>query len=90
MNFPSTKQELPHRIRERHAEMEELLSSLSPAQMTAPVLDDGWSVKDSRAHLAAWASNMLGSPLLDLIIGDTYEHYAEHIGWIRAWLDKTA
>lgn len=172
MNFPTTKQELLHRIRERHAEMEELLASLSPAQMTAPVLDDGWSVQDSLAHLAAWENKMLdwirnyqrsepvirwapgfeidgdnseqqmnrynaflfeqsrgrelpdvldtfretfvrvvetitalsdreifddnyfparnGSPLLDLIIGDTYEHYDEHSGWIRAWLDKTA
>lgn len=172
MNFPATKQELLHRIRERHAEMEELLSSLSPAQMTAPLLDDGWSVKDSLAHLAAWENKMLGwignyqrgeavvrwapgfeidgsnseeqmhrynaylfeqnrereltdvldtfretfmnlvatieslsdteifdahyfptregSPLLDLLIGDTYEHYDEHIGWVRAWLDQTA
>lgn len=172
MNFPSDKQELLHRIRERHAEMEELLASLSPAQMTAPVLDDGWSVQDSLAHLAAWQDRMLGwignyqrgeaivrwapgfeidgdnseqqmnrynaflfeqhrereltdvlddfretfmnvvatieslsdreifdenyfparngSPLLDLIIGDTYEHYDEHSGWIRAWRDKTA
>lgn len=172
MNFPSDKQELLHRIRARHADMAELLASLSPAQMTAPVLDDGWSVKDSLAHLAAWENKLLGwignyqrgetvvrwapgfevdgdnseqqmnrynahlfaesrereltavldtfretfmnvvatieslsdseifddnhfparsgSPLLNLIIGDTYEHYDEHIGWIRAWLDKTA
>ena len=167
-----TSSPLLHRIRARHADMEELLSSLSPAQMTAPVLDDDWSVKDSLAHLAAWENMMLdwigsyqrgqlvqrwapgfeidgdngaqqmhrynaylfeqhrareladvlddfretfmrvaatmealsdaeifdenhfparsGSPLLDLIIGDTYEHYDEHIGWIRAWLEKTA
>jgi hypothetical protein len=172
MSYPTAKQELLRRIRERHAEMEERLASLSPAQMTAPVLDDGWSVKDSLAHLAAWENNMLGwvgnyqrgepivrwapgfeidgdnseqqlnrynaflfqqnkpralddvlddfretfvnivatieglsdaeifdenyfparsgSPLLDLLIGDTYEHYDEHSGWIRAWLNRTA
>ena len=31
-----------------------------------------------------------GAPLLDLIIGDTYGHYDEHIGWIRAWLEHKA
>lgn len=52
--YPTSKNELLRRIRERHAEMEELLGSLSPAQLTAPELDAGWSVKDSLAHLAAW------------------------------------
>lgn len=172
MSYPTSKQELLRRIRERHADMEQLLAYLSADQMTAPVLDAGWSVKDSLAHLAAWETMMLGwignfqrgeralrwapgfeiegengerqmnrfnaylfernktrelrdvldeyratfahivetieglsdaeifeenyfparngSPLLDLIIGDSYEHYDEHLGWIRAWLEKTA
>lgn len=172
MSYPTTKQELLHRIRERHADMEQLLASLSADQMTAPVLAAGWSVKDSLAHLAAWETRMLdwignfqhgepvlrwapgfeiegengeqqmnrfnaylfernktrelrdvldefratftrivetiealndaeifdenhiparnGAPLLDLIIGDTYEHYDEHLGWIRARFDKPA
>lgn len=172
MSYPTTKQELLTRIRARHAEMEHLLSSLSPAEMRAPELDDGWSVKDSLAHIAAWEKLMLewipkyrrgehvvrwapgfeidgdnwqaqmhrynaylfeqnktralddvldefretflnivetietlspdeifdanyfpardGSPLLNLLVGDTYEHYDEHIGWIRAWRAKTA
>ncbi|MDL1896466.1 ClbS/DfsB family four-helix bundle protein, partial [Anaerolineae bacterium CFX7] len=59
MSHPTTKQELLHRIRARHADMEELLSSLEPAQMRAPELDGGWSVKDSLAHIAAWEKVLL-------------------------------
>lgn len=170
MSDPTTKHELLKFIRERHADMEELLSSLSPEQMRAPELDAGWSVKDSLAHLAAWGKLMLawvpkyqrgeevkrwapgfeidgdnseeqmnrynaylfeqnrereltdvlddfretfmnivarieslseaeifdddyfpirrGRPLITLIAGDSYEHYDEHLGWIRAWRDK--
>lgn len=29
-----------------------------------------------------------GSPFINLIAGNTYEHYAEHSGWIRERLDK--
>ena len=171
MSYPTTKQELLQRIRERHADMQELLSSLAPAQMRAPELDAGWSVQDSLAHIAAWEKIMLdaigkyrrdenvglwapgfeiegdnseeqmnrynahlfeqnreralddvlddfretfmnivatietlsdaeifndnhfparkGRPLLTFLVGDTYEHYDEHIGWIRAWLNKS-
>lgn len=170
--LPSSKQELLKRVRERHADMEGLLASLSVEQMTAPVLDDGWSVKDSLAHLVAWEGLLLdwtascrrgedivrwgpgfeidgdnsqeqmnrlnthlyeknkarkvgevlddfratylrvvelleglsedeifdpdhfpvrrGRPLITLLVGDTYEHYDEHAGWIRAWLSKKA
>jgi hypothetical protein len=157
-------------IRARHADMEEILSSLDRQQMTAPVLDDGWSVKDSLAHLADgeslltgwvaayrrgetpvfWAPGFeaadeddtmqmdrynayvyekykdlpleevleefreaflrtvelvsslseselfdpdyfpqrKGRALIPLIAGDSYEHYGEHIGWIRRWLER--
>jgi hypothetical protein len=40
-----------------HAEFQRwdtLLSGLSEAQATAPLLDDGWSLKDVAAHLHAW------------------------------------
>ena len=33
---------------------EDLLANLSEAQITAPQLDDGWSIKDVMAHLWAW------------------------------------
>jgi hypothetical protein len=34
--------------------LEQLVSALDPQQLTAPALRDGWSVKDSLAHLADW------------------------------------
>lgn len=170
MSQPNTKAELLHRIRDRHADMEQLLSSLSSAQMRAPELDAGWSVQDSLAHIAAWEKILLdmagkyqrgesvilwapgfeivgdngqeqmnrynaylfeqnrdraltdvlddfretfmqivalieslsdaeifdanhfparnGRPLITFIVGDTYEHYDEHIGWIHDWLAR--
>lgn len=33
---------------------EALLADLSEAQILAPMLDDGWSIKDVIAHLKAW------------------------------------
>lgn len=165
-NYPENKAELLRRVRERHAEMEALLATLTPTQMTAPELDGGWSVKDSLAHLVEWETLLLewvgkyrlgqevkrwaegfpadegdseaqmhkfnahlyeknrdlsldqvlvsyretyakvvalleslsegeifdpnhfparkGRPLLTLIVGDSYEHYDEHLGWINA------
>lgn len=59
MSQPNTKAELLHRIRDRHADMEQLLSSLSSAQMRAPELGAGWSVQDSLAHIAAWEKILL-------------------------------
>lgn len=35
-------------------------------------------------------SAALGGSLLELVAGDTYGHYAEHLASIRAWLAKTA
>lgn len=52
--YPPSKAELMQNIRERHGEMEMLLASLTPEQMTAPELDAGWSVKDSLAHIGEW------------------------------------
>lgn len=171
-DYPENKAELLRRVRERHANMEALLATLTPAQMTAPELDAGWSVKDSLAHLVEWETLLIdwvgkyrrgeevkrwaegfligegdseeqmhkfnahlfeknrdlpldqvlaayretykqvyalleslsedeifapnhfpareGRPLITLIAGDSYEHYDEHIGWIRVWLAKTS
>src|SRR5436190_18464411 len=47
-------------IRDKHVEMETLLGTLDEKQMTAPVLDDGWSVKDTLAHLVDWERLMIG------------------------------
>ncbi len=55
-----TREELLERVRARHAEMEDLLSTLSEAQLTARILDAGWSIKDVLSHLVAWQEMMLG------------------------------
>ena len=41
-------------LREELSRWEALLAGLSVAQVTAPQLDEGWSVKDVVAHLHAW------------------------------------
>jgi len=60
MSEPQNKAELLGAIRAEHQHMEELLSTLTPEQLTAPVFDAGWSVKDHLAHLMAWEKLMLG------------------------------
>lgn len=60
MTTVTNKGELLAEVKAAHARMEALLAALSPAEMNAPVLDEGWSVKDSLAHLAAWEKMMLG------------------------------
>lgn len=168
MSDPKNKAELLGQIREAHWRMERFLATLSEAQLTAAALDEGWSVKDSLAHLVDWEKMMLGwvdsslrgippvrfapgfvesegdrvatmlrlnehlyqqqkgrpprevladfraahdqvvnalgrpseadifdparfpwrkgSPLLDVIGGNTYEHFDEHLGWMRKGL----
>jgi hypothetical protein len=49
-----TKSELLANIRRERAMLDALVSSLSEAEMIAPELDAGWSVKDALAHISAW------------------------------------
>lgn len=56
METPKNKTEVLDAMRAAHAEMLRYLATLTPEQRVAPVLDDGWSVKDSLAHLSAWES----------------------------------
>jgi hypothetical protein len=60
MHESTTKSELLELVNAEHARMEQLLSRLSAAELSAPVLDEQWSVKDSLAHLVAWEKLMLG------------------------------
>jgi hypothetical protein len=41
-------------LREQFARWQELLSSLSEAQISAPLVPSDWTVKDVMAHLHAW------------------------------------
>jgi hypothetical protein len=157
-------------IRAAHADMQKYLASLTPEQRVAPVLDEGWSVQDSLAHISAWENMTMDRiaiyrhgekptawlegfvisendsadqiekinahlfeknknralddvlqdfraafqrtvetvealteqeifdpdyfpvrdhhPLLNVIAGDTYAHYDEHLGWMREALGK--
>ena len=48
------KQTLLQNIQDSYAAFEAGLASLEAGQMVAPVLDGGWSVKDTLAHLIVW------------------------------------
>ena len=58
-----------------HAKLMDLLSALSDADLQAPF-------NDFQPHDPLEAHG--DKPVLDWIKGNTYEHYAEHIGWIKA------
>jgi hypothetical protein len=173
MGEPKTKQELLDAITRAHEDMARLLAAMSDEEKTAPILHDGWSVKDSLAHIVAWEKLTLdwmtrsldgeqirrfvpgfqydseerreevmealnhhlyeqnlnrpldevmqdfsatyrvllnfiagldegdifdphrfawraGSPALDMLGGNTYDHYAEHQGWIEEWRARRA
>ena len=60
MTTVTNKGELLAEVKAAHGRMEALLTRLSPAEITAQALDEGWSVKDSLAHLTAWEKMMLG------------------------------
>jgi len=51
--LPRDKTELLERIHRSRTDLEEMLRSLSEAQLTAPGAE-GWSIKDHLAHLATW------------------------------------
>jgi hypothetical protein len=50
----SEKQHVLTALREEFKRWEELLASLTEAQITAPEFADNWSIKDMVAHLRAW------------------------------------
>lgn len=54
MSTPTTKQALLHEIERAHQDMVRLLAALRAEEKTAPILEEGWSVKDSLAHLVDW------------------------------------
>ena len=54
MAAPPNKQAILTRMQDSYAAFEAGLASLYAGQMTAPVLDGGWSVKDIVAHLNVW------------------------------------
>ncbi|MGZ9166823.1 MAG: DinB family protein [Anaerolineales bacterium] len=59
MPRPTTKNQLLQAIEIERKALEELLSELSPAQMTQPGLVGEWSAKDVLAHLIEWEHMVL-------------------------------
>lgn len=60
MSHPTNKAELVQVLRASHKEMTNFLATLSDEDKTAPILDEGWSIKDSLQHLVDWENMMLG------------------------------
>src|SRR5262249_57929067 len=56
---PQTTEELLARIADGWAALNQRIASLTPAQLTAPGPDGGWSVKDHLAHLATWEGMLI-------------------------------
>jgi uncharacterized protein (TIGR03083 family) len=57
---PKTKDELLVAIDRERGELETLLATLTPAQMSEPGIVGDWSVKDVLAHLIEWEQMCLG------------------------------
>ena len=55
-----TKAELLAAIRRDRAALDALVASLTDAQMIAPSLEAGWSIKDAIAHISAWEGRCAG------------------------------
>ncbi|MDQ2715019.1 MAG: ClbS/DfsB family four-helix bundle protein [Chloroflexota bacterium] len=49
-----SKAELLERVHRSWAELERSIAQLSDAQLSLPVLSEGWAIKDMLAHLASW------------------------------------
>lgn len=79
------KQELLNEIERAHQDMMRFLAALNDAEKIAPILDEGWSVKDSLAHLIDWekmsldwlARSLRGEEVKRFVQGFQYETEAE-------------
>jgi uncharacterized damage-inducible protein DinB len=69
---PSERDEVLANIREARAELEASFAGLSEAQMTEPVTEGGWSIKDHLAHIAEYQRRALA------VIAD--QHQADGFG----------
>lgn len=71
------RDELLARVRASHARLEQAISALTPEQTEAEVLDDGWSVKATLAHITWWEQLPLhaiaGVPDEDILPGEEFD-----------------
>jgi uncharacterized damage-inducible protein DinB len=56
---PVKRDEVLANIRAARAELEASLAGLSEKQMTGPITEGGWSIKDHLAHIAEWQRRAL-------------------------------
>ncbi len=79
--------ELLSHIRDGRAELESALKSLNKHDLTEPLLENGWSIKDVIAHFGFWERRMVtlyeilasGEKPEDLISDDTLDKLNAHV-----------
>jgi len=79
------KQTLLNEIERAHQDMTRWLAALSDDEKTAPILNEGWSIKDSLAHLIDWekmtldwlARSLQGEQVKRFVEGYQYDTEAE-------------
>lgn len=59
MSKPTTKKDLIETAQKERTDLEELLATLTPKQMTQPNMIGEWAVKDVLAHLIEWEGMVL-------------------------------
>ena len=55
----ATKAELAAAIEREWQQLAEVVTALEPAEMEEPVLENGWSVKDTLAHVMSWEQYLI-------------------------------
>lgn len=58
--LPADKRDLIALTRRERGRLDDAIGALPVARLTEPALNDGWSVKDALAHVAAWEQRCLG------------------------------
>lgn len=73
------RQELLHNIRTGREELESALGRFNKYDLTAPLLANGWSVKDLIAHIGFWERRMV-SLYNTLVSGDVPDDPIDSLG----------
>jgi len=59
MDAPEDKQDLIQKIRDERELLRNILGNLSKDEMSIPLEEDGWSIKDYIAHIVIWEKRMV-------------------------------
>ena len=57
--MPTTAADLVQLTRSEHAALESIIASLDESALSAPVLDGGWSIKDTLGHITTWERRIM-------------------------------